>query len=100
LSEFDDDWRDLDYTPAVDRWFARSTRRGPEKPGLTKSRYLPAKQMTAEEFALFQARGGKIDYSFERANNQLINDQRYEDRARRHPLFNETAPMVETRRQA
>jgi hypothetical protein len=94
LSESDDDWRDLDYTPAVDRWFARLTRRGPEKLELTKSQYLPAKRMTAEEFAAFQAKGRTIDYCLDRADKQLANDKRHEDRTRQHPLFDVVVDVV------
>ena len=50
--------------------------------------------MTAEEFASFRARGGKIDYCFERADKQLVNDERHEKRSKRHPLMDIVVDVV------
>ena len=61
---------------------------------MTKSRYLPAKQMTAEEFMAFQARGGKINYCFDRSDKQELNDERHEVRSKRHPLMDIVSDVV------
>ena len=50
--------------------------------------------MTADEFAAFQAKGRKINYCFERADKQLVNDERHEKRAWRHPLFDIVVDVV------
>jgi hypothetical protein len=94
LSEFDDSWQDMPRTPSVDRWFSRAIERGASRPELTRSDYLPAKQMTAEEFAAFQAKGGKIDYGAARMDKQILNHIRHEDRVRRHPLFDIVVDVV------
>ena len=78
----------------MDRWFARAAERGPEKPELTRSEYLPAKQMTAEEFAEFQRKGRKIDYGDERMDKQILNDERHEQRVKRHPLMDVVVEVV------
>ena len=61
---------------------------------MTRSEYLPAKQMTAEEFAEFQRKGCKINYGDERMDKQILNDIRHEDRARRHPLMDIVIEVV------
>ena len=94
MSDWDDSWQDMPRTPSVDRWFARASDRGPSKPELTRSPYLPGKQMTAEEFARFKWRGGKIDYCNARLAKQILNDERHEDRARRHPLMHIVVEVV------
>ena len=87
MSAFNDQWQSRKKTPAVDRWIARTAERGPDKPGLTRSYEPLGKPMTAEEFAAFQAKGGKIDYCAERMGKQLLNDERHQTRAKRHPLM-------------
>jgi hypothetical protein len=82
-----DDWEKPTRIRDTFDHISRAAERGSEKPELSRSQYLPGKQMTAEEFTAFQAKGGKIDYCFERADKQLVNDQRHEDRAKRHPLM-------------
>ena len=94
MSDWDDGWQDMPRTPSVDRWLGRAAERGPSKPELTRSPYLPGKHMTAEEFAEFQRKGRKIDYGDERMDKQMLNDERHEHRARRDPLMDIVVEVV------
>ena len=73
---------------------SRPGERGPDKPELTRSYELPGKHMTAEEFAEFKRKGGKINYGDDRIEKQELNDERHEQRAKRHPLMDIVIEVV------
>jgi hypothetical protein len=84
LSKFDDSWRDLDYTPAVDRWFSRSAERW-GKPNTDPVREFhrgePATQGLIDDYL---DRGGMINRGEERVAEQKVYDRRHYDRQRRN----------------
>jgi hypothetical protein len=82
-----DDWEKPPHVRDAWERVARAAERGPDKPELTRSYELPAKALTAGEFAEFESKGRKIDYGEARMAKQCLNDDRHEERAKRHPLI-------------
>jgi hypothetical protein len=82
-----DDWEKPPRVRDAFERIVRAAERGPGKSELTRSYELPAKAMTADEFAKFERKGRKIDYGAARMDKQILNDKRHEQRAKRHPLI-------------
>jgi hypothetical protein len=87
LSEFDDDWRDLDYTPKVDAWIGRTAEPWGTREADPEREGKRGRRMTADEFAEFRRKGDAINYGEARMEKQILNDERHEKRAKRHPLI-------------
>jgi hypothetical protein len=86
LSEFDDSWRDLDYTLRVDQWLARPTDRwGTGEASLDRDGKR-GRPMDAGEYAAFQSKGRKVNYCGERLAKQRLNDNRAAMRKDLRPL--------------
>jgi hypothetical protein len=95
LSEFSyDRWEKPPHVRDAFERIERTAERGPEKPELTRSYELPGKPMTAAEFAEFRRKGRKINYGEARMAKQLLNDQRHEERQKRHPLIDIVIDVV------
>jgi hypothetical protein len=86
LSEFDDSWRDLDHTPAVDRWFARAAdRRGSVEAGFDRDA-KNGQPFTQSEIDIYLTGGGTINYGEDRIGEQQIADDRYYKRLIKRPF--------------
>lgn len=87
MSDFDDSWRDLDYTPSVDRWIMRSAERHnvPQEPEAERAGKR-GRPMDADEYAAFKAQGRRINYCGERLAKQKLNEARAARRRDLRPL--------------
>jgi hypothetical protein len=89
-----DEWENPRRVRDAFERLSRAAERGPAKEELTRSYELPAKAMTANEFAEFKRKGRKIDYGEERLEKQCLNDLRHEERVKRHPLIDVVIDVV------